>query len=426
MSTPSRQREPPPRRAGRRGDQPVARPDPALAHRERRAAAPARRGACAASTSNPAIFEKAILGSSDYDEQIEELPARAPTRARSTGRSPSRDVRSRGDVLRPVYDEHRRRDGFVSLEVDPDLAFDTDRTIAQAREYWERVDRPNVMIKIPGTPRASRRSSRRSTRASTSTSRCCSASRRTRTVAEAYIRGLERRHAEGKSLDVHSVASFFVSRVDTEVDKRLEELGREDLQGQAGVANARAAYQRFEEIFDGERFAELRAAGAPSSARCGRRPASRTRATPTRCTSTSSSGPTPSTRCRWRRCWPSAERGEVQRDPCARTRAPTSRRSPRPASTWTTSPTSCCATASTRSSRRWRSCWPAIEAKREAIVTGRPETIDPRSRRSSSGRRRARSSARVDEDVARRIWEKDPTLWGGPPRRPRSPTGSAG
>ena len=119
-------------------------------------------------------------------------------------------------------------------------------------------------------------------------------------VAEAYIRGLERRAGRRACRSTsHSVASFFVSRVDTEVDKRLEALGRSDLAGTAALANARAAYARFEEIFLGERFAALRAAGrARCSGRCGPRPASRTRPTRRRCTSTSWSAPTPSTRCR--------------------------------------------------------------------------------------------------------------------------------
>ena len=213
-------------------------------------------------TSNPAIFEKAILGSSDYDDQIESL-ARAGALARAIYQEIAiQDVQEAADILRPGFDELDGADGFVSLEVDPDLAFDTDRTIAQAREYWERVDRPNVMIKIPGTSECLPAIEQAIYEGINVNVTLLFSVEAYATVADAYVRGLERRHAGGQDLDVHSVASFFVSRVDSEVDKRLEELGRSDLQGQAAVANARNAYIRFEEMFYGERFAQLSAAGA--------------------------------------------------------------------------------------------------------------------------------------------------------------------
>ena len=155
-------------------------------------------------------------------------------------------------------------------------------------------------------------------------------------------RAIERRHAEGKSLDVHSVASFFVSRVDSEVDKRLEELGRDDLAGRAGLANARAAYQAFQRVFEGERFAALREAGARSSARCGPRPASRTRSTPRRSTSTGSSRPHTVNTMPLPTLLAARAAGEVTGATAAdRPAGATSTRSPRPASTSTTSPTSC-------------------------------------------------------------------------------------
>jgi len=214
-------------------------------------------------TSNPAIFEKAILGSSDYDEQIERL-ARDGAPARAIYQEIAiQDVQEAADVLLPVYDEQGGADGFVSLEVDPDLAFDTDRTLAQAREYCQRVNRPNAMIKIPGTPEglpAIEQATYEGIHVNVTLLFSVDAYA---DVTEAYIKGLERRHAEGLSLDVRSVASFFVSRVDIEVDKRLEAIGRTDLMGQAAVANARAAYRRYEEIFRGARFANLAEAGAP-------------------------------------------------------------------------------------------------------------------------------------------------------------------
>ncbi|MDQ3739334.1 MAG: transaldolase [Actinomycetota bacterium] len=211
-------------------------------------------------TSNPAIFEKAILGSSDYDDHIAALNAEGAD-ARTIFRNIAvTDVGAAADVLRPVFDEHR--DGFVSLEVDPDLAFDTDKTIAQAREYWQELDRPNVMIKIPGTLEGIPAIEQAIYEGINVNVTLLFSVRAYAEVMEAYIKGLERRQADGKGLEVHSVASFFVSRVDTEVDKRLADLGREDLRGIAAVANARAAYKLYQSIFEGERFAELRAAGA--------------------------------------------------------------------------------------------------------------------------------------------------------------------
>ena len=135
-------------------------------------------------------------------------------------------------------------------------------TLVQAREYWARLDRPNTMIKIPGTPEGVPAIEQAIFEGINVNVTLLFGVERYAAVAEAYIRGLERRLEQGLSVDVHSVASFFVSRVDTEVDKRLEALGRGDLAGTAALANARAAYARFEEIFLGERFAALRAAGA--------------------------------------------------------------------------------------------------------------------------------------------------------------------
>ena len=215
-------------------------------------------------TSNPAIFEKAILGSTDYDEQIAELAGAGPaTRARSTRRSRSSTSSWRCDVLRPVWDEADGADGFVSLEVEPGFAHDTDATSTQARDFWERVDRPNLMIKIPGTEEGVPAIEEAIAAGINVNVTLLFSVESYTAIAEAYIRGMERRLEAGESLDVHSVASFFVSRVDTEVDKRLAALGHEDLRGIAAVANARAAYMRFKELFRGERFAALRDAGAP-------------------------------------------------------------------------------------------------------------------------------------------------------------------
>ncbi|MEA2255244.1 MAG: transaldolase / glucose-6-phosphate isomerase [Solirubrobacteraceae bacterium] len=213
-------------------------------------------------TSNPTIFHQAILGSEDYDEQLAEL-AEAGLDNRGIYQGIAiRDIQDACDVLRPVYDAADGTDGFVSLEVDPDLAFDTGKTMEQAREYWDRVDRPNLMIKIPGTKEGTPAIEEMIYEGRNINVTLLFGVEEYAAVAEAYIRGLERRLEEGRPVDIASVASFFVSRVDTEVDKRLQGTGHDELLGRAGIANARTAYQRFKQIFEGERFAALRDAGA--------------------------------------------------------------------------------------------------------------------------------------------------------------------
>ena len=215
-------------------------------------------------TSNPAIFQKAILGSDDYDDELRELAEQGCDAKEIYDAIAIKDVQLAADVLRPVYDELRGYDGYVSLEVGPEAAHDTEATLEQARDYWKRVDRPNVMIKIPGT-----------TAGVPAIEDCIAEGINVNVtllfsvesyanVAEAYIRGLERfREKGGDVTNVRSVASFFVSRVDSKVDKQLEQKGNTELLGSAGLWNARAAYVRFKEIFHGDRFAELREAGAP-------------------------------------------------------------------------------------------------------------------------------------------------------------------
>src|ERR671933_2125280 len=213
-------------------------------------------------TSNPTIFNAAILGAPDYDDQLGACARAGKTTREIYQALAIKDIQDGCDVLRPVYDETDGYDGYVSLEVDPDIAFDTNKTMEQARDYWHRVDRPNLMIKIPGTDEgvpAIEEMIYEGLNINVTLLFSVAAYER---VAEAFIRGLERRLEEGKSVDMQSVASFFVSRVDTEVDKRLEGTGHDELLGKAGIANARAAYQRYKEIFGSERFAELREAGA--------------------------------------------------------------------------------------------------------------------------------------------------------------------
>ncbi|HWI21830.1 MAG TPA: transaldolase [Baekduia sp.] len=211
-------------------------------------------------TSNPAIFEKAILGSEDYNDVI----AAAEGDARSIYQEIAiADIQAACDVLRPVWDATDGYDGFVSFEVDPDLAHDSDKTIAQAREYWQRVDRPNLMIKIPGTDAGLGPIEEALYDGININVTLLFAVSQYSKVMRAFIAAQTRRLDEGKPMNVHSVASFFVSRVDTEVDKRLDELDVPALKGRAGLANARAAYKRYLEVFKGDDFARLRTAGCP-------------------------------------------------------------------------------------------------------------------------------------------------------------------
>jgi transaldolase len=214
-------------------------------------------------TSNPAIFEKAILNSDEYDEQIHQLNEQGADARTVYQAIAIQDVQEAADVLRVVYNESGGTDGFVSLEVDPDLAFDTDKTMEQAREYWGRVDRPNLMIKIPGTDEGLPAIEQMLYEGLNINITLLFKVQQYERVIDAYFSAMERRRAEGKSVDPQSVASFFVSRVDTEVDKRLEAMGGHDeLMGKAGVANAREAYRKYQAAFEGDRFAQLRDAGA--------------------------------------------------------------------------------------------------------------------------------------------------------------------
>ena len=204
-------------------------------------------------TSNPTIFRAAVLGEPRYSERIAALGER-PAEARYEALA-IEDVRAAADVLAP--------DGYVSLEVAPSLAHDADATVAAARDLWARVDRPNAMIKIPATADgvdAIRRVTADGINVNVTLLFGLDAHA---AVMAAYVAGLEERLRRGLPVDrVASVASFFVSRVDTAVDRLLAERGRDDLAGRAAVANARLAYARAATLFGGERFVRLRRAGA--------------------------------------------------------------------------------------------------------------------------------------------------------------------
>ena len=214
-------------------------------------------------TSNPTIFEKALSTGDWYDEQLRtELDRTNDTREVFFALAVE-DIKRACDLLRPVWERTDGVDGFVSLEVDPDLAYERDATFAQARLLTDLVDRPNLFVKIPATvPGLGAIEDSIAAGRSINVTLIFSLERHA-AVAEAYVRGLERLvESGGDPTHVASVASFFVSRVDTEADRRLEEVGRDDLQGRLAIDNAKLAYQHYLDVFSGPRWDALAAAGA--------------------------------------------------------------------------------------------------------------------------------------------------------------------
>jgi transaldolase/glucose-6-phosphate isomerase len=224
-------------------------------------------------TSNPTIFEKAIGESHDYDEEFARLQAEGKDVAAIYQALTVADIREALDQFRPVYDRTQGGDGFVSLEVSPLLAHDTDGTIAEAKKLWKLVDRPNLMVKVPGTPEGRPAIEELLVAGLNINITLLFSVDAYEAVAHTYNRALERRVAAGQPIDrIASVASFFVSRIDTETDKRLEAKLKttdprlrstiEGLMGKAAIANAKNAYAVFQRIFHGSEFAPLRAKGA--------------------------------------------------------------------------------------------------------------------------------------------------------------------
>jgi transaldolase len=217
-------------------------------------------------TTNPTIFATALAKGEAYDAQVAELAAAGKTVTEAVFEITTLDVANASDIFRPVYDATAGRDGRVSIEVEPGLAHDAVGTVKQAHELWAKVNKPNVMIKIPATI-AGLEAIAEATGAGISVNVTLIFSlERHRAVINAYLTGLEKAKAAGIDLStIHSVASFFVSRVDTEIDKRLVAIGTDDalsLKSKAGIANARLAYQVYEQAFDSERAKLLLAAGA--------------------------------------------------------------------------------------------------------------------------------------------------------------------
>jgi transaldolase len=220
-------------------------------------------------TSNPTIFQKAISAGEAYDEQLLEILREERDPKEIFIRLAASDIGDALDLLRRVWDEGGGRDGYVSIEVDPTLAYDTEATIAEAQRLHELIDRPNLFVKIPATREGLPAIEEMISRGRSINVTLIFGLERYAEVAEAYVSGLERLGAAGGDPSrVASVASFFVSRVDTEADRRLEEAGGPDeLLGTLAVANAKLAYQRYKEIFAGERWEALAARGA-SPQRC--------------------------------------------------------------------------------------------------------------------------------------------------------------
>jgi transaldolase len=215
-------------------------------------------------TSNPTIFQGAIAEGDAYDDQIRELSA-GESDPKEIFLSLARDdIRDACDVLRPVWDEGKGKDGWVSLEVDPNLAHDTERTIAEAKRLHALVERPNLLIKIPATKEGLPAIEETIANGIPVNVTLIFSLERHRKVAEAYVRGLQRLvEGGGDPSSIASVASFFVSRVDTEADRRLDEVGGYDeLKGTLAIANAKLAYETYNEVFAGAEWEKLAAAGA--------------------------------------------------------------------------------------------------------------------------------------------------------------------
>jgi len=362
-------------------------------------------------TSNPAIFEKAILGSPDYDGELRDGAQDGLSARELYRRIAVRDVQLAADVLRPVHEGAGGADGFVSLEVAPRLAHDTEGTLEQARLYWGLVDRPNLMIKIPATEAGLPAIETALYEGMHVNVTLLFSVAAYRGVMEAFLRAMERRREAGRPLDRHSVASFFVSRVDTEVDKRLEALGRPELAGRAGLANARAAYTAFREVFGGERFAALRDAGCPVQRPLWASTGVKNPHYPETLYVDGLVGPDTVNTMPLPTLLAAAEHATVSEptaalDPTADLTALAEAGIDLADVTDTLLQEGIAAFVTPMNK-----LLDGIERRREAVVTGRPETIDADLPAELEAPVAERAKAAAEADVARRIWRKDATLW---------------
>ncbi|GIF12024.1 transaldolase [Actinoplanes teichomyceticus] len=217
-------------------------------------------------TTNPSIFQKALADADAYDEQLRDLAAQRVTVEEAVRLMTAADVRAAADVMRPAYDASNGVDGRVSIEVDPRKAHETESTVAEAKTLWWLVDRPNLFIKIPATLAGLPAITQVLAAGISVNVTLIFSLERYRAVMDAFLAGLEQAKANGHDLSkIGSVASFFVSRVDTEVDKRLDKIGSDEakaLKGKAAIANARLAYEAYTEVFGTDRWKALADAGA--------------------------------------------------------------------------------------------------------------------------------------------------------------------
>ncbi|MDQ6776761.1 MAG: bifunctional transaldolase/phosoglucose isomerase [Actinomycetota bacterium] len=368
-------------------------------------------------TSNPSIFEKAILGSTDYDQDLEAAAREELDASAIYERLAMHDVQSAADVLSGVYAAGQAGtdyDGFVSMEVAPALAHDTEGTLTMARAYWQRLSRANVMIKIPGTREGAKAIEEAISEGINVNVTLLFAVEAYERIAEAYLRGLERRLAAGQSLDVSSVASFFVSRVDTLVDKRLAELGHEELRGKAAIANARAAYRRFKEIFSGPRWEALHHAGATVQRPLWASTGVKNPAYPDTMYVDELVGPHTVNTMPMATLLAVADHGHIH--------GPTAEEDP-------SEDLDALATAGIdldevteallvdgikQFEDAMRRLLEGIESRRAAVITGRPPTIEATIPPELQEPIAARVRRAMAETVAQRLWRRDPTLWGGP------------
>jgi transaldolase/glucose-6-phosphate isomerase len=365
-------------------------------------------------TSNPSIFAKAILGSKDYDDELVEY-AREQLDAKTIyDRIAVRDVQLAADVLAGVHRESNGRDGFVSLEVDPGMAHDEQRSIDAARTYWKALDRPNVMIKIPGTPEGVGAIEQAIYEGTNVNVTLLFSVEAYETVAEAYIHGLERRHAEGLSLDVNSVASFFVSRVDTNVDHKLEELGRTDLAGTAALANARAAYRRFTELFSGPRWEALEQAGAVVQRPLWASTGTKNPHYPDTMYVDGLVAPHTVNTMPMATLHAVADHGEVTGATAAKDPTEDLKALAEAGIDMKQVTDELLIDGVKQFEDAMNELLAGIEERRAAVATGRPPRIQSSLPADLEGPVAERVKKAVSESVAQRIWRRDPSLWGGP------------